>query len=288
MVRLEFSTELAYDVFSPGCDFIFNVEAAHTRRQTVISESLDLSQDVPARAYTDPATHSRFLLLRANAGPFTLRYRAVVELDHDEAAPETLAEASPHELPGEVLPYLYPSRYCPSDRLLTAASQSFGGLPRGYSRAQAICEWVGEHVSFQSNTSNSNTSAVDTLVDRVGVCRDFAHLMIALCRASNLPARMASGMDYGADVALGPQDFHAYVEVFVGGRWCIFDPSGTAIPMGFARFGTGRDAADIAFATIFGAVSAAQPVIRVEAVPHGDGKLVVPQRVAHALSTDSP
>ena len=126
----------------------------------------------------------------------------------------------------------------------------------GYSCASAICDWVGQHVRSQSNTSSSATLAIDTLIDRVGICRDFAHLMIALCRAANLPARIASGIDCGVDPALGPQDFHAYVEVLLGNRWYVFDPSGTAIPMGFVRFATGRDAADIAFATIFGSISA--------------------------------
>ena len=291
MVRLEFSTELGYDIAPPGADFIFNIQAARTARQTVVSESLHLNQDVATSHYIDPATQSRFLRLRAGPGQFTLRYTAVVDLIHFEARHDQLPELSSQTVPGEVLPYMYPSRYCQSDRLLTLAGREFGHLPLGYSRARAICAWVQQHVSFQSNTSNSNTSAIDTLVDRVGVCRDFAHLMIALCRASNLPARMASGMDYGADPALGPPDFHAYVEVFLAdvngpGRWYMFDPSGTAIPMGFVRFATGRDAADIAFATIYGGVLAAQPIISIRAVPNAQGQLVVPQHVDHALSTD--
>ena len=286
MVRLEFSTELAYEVASPGCDFIFNIHAAYTPRQQVITESLVLSQDLPTAMYTDPATHSRFLRLHARPGPLTVSYQATVELVHYEARADELPELSPQDLPGEVLPYLYPSRYCQSDRLLTLAGSQFGHLPMGYGRARAICDWVQQHVSFQGNTSNSTTSAIDTLIERVGVCRDFAHLMIALCRAANLPARMASGMDYGADPALGPPDFHAYVEVFLGNRWYIFDPSGTAIPMGFVRFATGRDAADIAFATIFGGVTAAQPIISMQAVPNSQGQLVVPQHVDYALSTD--
>lgn len=286
MVRLEFSTQLAYDVAPPGADFIFNIQAAHTSRQTVVSENLQLSQEVQTSAYTDPATQSRFLRLHAQAGPFTLNYHAVVDLTHYEARPDQLPELSPQALPGDVLTYLYPSRYCQSDRLLNLAAVEFGHLPLGYSRARAIRDWVQRHVSFQGNTSNSTTSAIDTLVERVGVCRDFAHLMIALCRAANLPARMASGMDYGADPALGPPDFHAYVEVFLGDRWYMFDPSGTAIPMGFVRFATGRDAADIAFATIFGGVMAAQPVITIQAVPDGNGQLVVPRHVDYALSTD--
>jgi transglutaminase-like putative cysteine protease len=286
MLRLELSTELGYEVLEPGCDFIFNIQAAYTPRQFVVSESLHMSQNVISSSYIDPVTQSRYLRLRANQGPFTLRYNAIVELTHYEARPDQLPELSPQALPSQVLTYLYPSRYCQSDRLLMLASQEFGHLPMGYGRANAICDWVQHHVSFQGNTSNSNTSAIDTLIERVGVCRDFAHLMIALCRAANLPARMASGMDYGADVALGPPDFHAYVEVFLGDRWYMFDPSGTAIPMGFVRFATGRDAADIAFATIFGSVIAAQPVISIQAVPNSQSQLVVPEHVAYALSTD--
>jgi transglutaminase-like putative cysteine protease len=288
MVRLEFSTVLGYEVMAPGADFIFNIQAAYTPRQLVVSESLGLSQPVPTSSYTDPATQSRFLRLHAEPGTFTLSYTAVVDLVHFEAQPGSLPELSPLALPGEVLPYLYPSRYCQSDRLLTLANSQFGHLPLGYGRARAICDWVQRHVSFQGNTSNSTTSAIDTLIERVGVCRDFAHLMIALCRAASLPARMASGMDFGADPALGPPDFHAYVEVYLGDRWYIFDPSGTAIPMGFVRFATGRDAADIAFATIFGNVQAAQPLIHIEAVPNGQGQLVQPQHVNYALSTDGP
>lgn len=293
MVRLELSTHLSYDVLDAGCDFIFSVQAAHTSRQTVVHESLQLSQDVPVRSYTDPVTQGRSLRLRAAQGPLALSYSAVVDLTHFEAGAADLFELGLQALPGEVLPYLYPSRYCQSDRLLALASHEFGHLQPGYSRADAICNWVQQHVSFQGNTSNSNTSALDTVIERVGVCRDFAHLMIALCRAVNLPARMVSGMDYGADPVLGPPDFHAYVEVYLcdrdsAGRWYIFDPSGTAIPMGFVRFSTGRDAADIAFATIFGRVNAGPLRIGIDAVPNAQGYLVVPQRVAYALSTDGP
>src|SRR6185436_9685670 len=123
---------------------------------------------------------------------------------------------------------------------------------------------------------NSSTSAVDTLTEQVGVCRDFAHLMIALCRAINIPARFVTGIDYGADPALGPTDFHAYVEVYLGDRWYMFDPSGVAIPMGFVRLGTGRDAADTSFATIFGSVQSASPIINIEAIVDTANSYVMP------------
>jgi transglutaminase-like putative cysteine protease len=150
-----------------------------------------------------------------------------------------------------------------------------------------VRDWVLRHTSFTQNTSNSNTSAVDTMLETVGVCRDFAHLMIAMCRAINIPARFTTGIDYGADPVLGPTDFHAYVEVYLGNRWYIFDPSGTAIPMGFVRFGTGRDAADVAFATIFGSVATQAPRITIEALPADDGQLTMPWHCPQALSTDA-
>jgi len=286
-VRLQFSIELNYEIDPPGCDFIFSVHAAQTAHQTVVSESLGISQSLPATEYTDPATHTRFLRLKANAGPLLVRYDATVDLDHHMALPTDLGEVIVADLPGSVLPYIYPSRYCQSDRLHRLAVKEFGHLWQGYSRVQAIRDWVLNRVTFQSNSSTGNTSAVDTLVEEVGVCRDFAHLMIALCRAVNIPARFVTGIDYGANPVLGPTDFHAYVEVYVGNRWFIFDPSGVAIPMGFVRFGTGRDAADSAFATIFGGVRGTAPVISIEAIPNAQGILVVPQHVPYALSTDS-
>jgi len=287
MVRLQFSIELHYEIAQPGCDFIFSIHAAQTAHQIVVDESLGISQALTPNLYTDPVTHTRYLRLKAFPGPLTLRYGATVDIAHHTAAPDQLHEVAVADLPGAVLPYMYPSRYCQSDRLHRFAVKEFGHLWQGYSRVQAIRDWVLNRVVFQSNSSTGNTTAVDTLVEEVGVCRDFAHLMIALCRAVNIPARFTTGIDYGADPALGPTDFHAYVEVYLGDRWYIFDSSGVAIPMGFVRFGTGRDAADSAFATMFGGVRGSAPVITIEAVPNARGELVVPQHVAHALSTDA-
>jgi transglutaminase-like putative cysteine protease len=289
VLRLGFSIVLNYEITQPGCDFIFNIHAAKTAQQTVVRESLNISQPLKPVMYTDPVTNNRYLSLHAKeAGPLTVQYDAVVDLDHHVAQPQEVAEVSVADLPGAVLPYIYPSRYCESDRLHRLAVKEFGHLPQGYTRVQAISNWVTQRVMFRSNTSNGTTTALDTLVDETGVCRDFAHLMIALCRGVNIPARFATGIDYGADPALGPTDFHAYVEVFLGQRWYLFDPSGTAIPMGFVRFATGRDAADSAFATIFGGVQGAAPVMKIKALPNAQGELVLPQHVSHALSTDSP
>jgi transglutaminase-like putative cysteine protease len=225
--------------------------------------------------------------LHANPGPLTVSYAATVDLAQHRADPATLAEVPVRQMPLDVMQYIYPSRYCQSDRLVKFAINEFGHLWQGYSRVLAIQHWVQKHVTFTSNTTNSNTSAVDTLIEQVGVCRDFAHLMIALCRAVNIPARFTTGLDFGADPALGPPDFHAYVEAYLGGRWYIFDPSGTAIPMGFVRLTSGRDAADSAFASIFGNVVSTGQRMHIEAVPGPDGVVREPYRTADALSTDA-
>ncbi len=286
MTRLEISIDLDYQIIESGCDFIFNIHAAHTPRQRVLSESLVLGQDLRADVETDPATANRYLRLRALAGPLHVAYRATVELEHHFELPARIAEVPIAQLPLSVVSYIYPSRYCQSDRLHRMAMREFGQRWQGYGRVQAIRDWVLQRTTFSSNSSNANTSAIDTLLEHVGVCRDFAHLMIALCRAINIPARFTTGIDYGADPALGPPDFHAYVEVYLGDRWYMFDPSGTAIPMGFVRIGTGRDAADVAFATIFGTVNAAAPLIAIRAVPDADGQLVMPFHRVEAISTD--
>ena len=285
--RIELQVDLNYEVGAPGADFVFNVHAAHTPSQRLSAERLVLDPAVASMTHTDPVTRNRYLRVHAGPGPLALSYSVVVDLTHRRNDPAQIEEVPVGRIPPEVLGYLYPSRYCQSDRLLRLASNTFGTLNPGYGRVQAIRDWVNGHVKFTSNSSNSNTSALDTLIDRAGVCRDFAHLMIALCRAMNIPARYATGTDYGSDPALGPPDFQAYVEVYLGDSWYIFDPSGTAVPMGFVRFGTGRDAADVAFATMFGSVRSHRPVVRAVAVEDADQGLVRPHHCADALSTDS-
>lgn len=286
MIRLETQIELYYQVNDPyGADFVFNLHPAQTAWQTLSDENLTLSQPLAVEVSTEPVSGNRFMRLHAEPGPLTVSYSATVDLDQHRADPSTLAEVPVRQMPLDVMAYIYPSRYCQSDRLVKFAINEFGQLRQGHGRVQAIQDWVRRHVIFTSNTSNSNTSAVDTLIEQVGVCRDFAHLMIALCRAVNIPARMATGTDFGADPALGPPDFHAYVEVYLGGRWYIFDPSGTAIPMGFMRIGTGRDAADVAFATIFGNVQSQAPSIRTRAVLDASRGFELPWHCNEALST---
>ena len=286
MVRLKFRIELKYEIADHASDFIFNVHAAETQCQALVTENFLVSQAVDVSLFTDPAHGNRYARLRANPGSLAVHYDATVDIAHHIASPESVQEVPIAQLPAEALAYIYPSRYCQSDRLHQFARAEFGGLRPGYWRVRAIQDWVHRHTRFVSGGSNATTSAVDTLIEQVGVCRDFAHLMIALCRALNIPARFATGIDYGSDPAFGPTDFHAYVEAFLGGRWYLFDPSGMALPMGLIRLGTGRDAADVSFATIFGAVKASPPVIGIEGIEDAGKGINLPSACVDALSTD--
>ena len=285
-VRMDLQIELQYEVGEGGASFVFCIHAAQTACQAVRQERLNLSQPIPARLQRDPQTDTRYLRLRAPPGELRLSYQATVDLMHRIDAPDALHERAVDDLPLEAVRYIYPSRYCEADRLSDFAFGLFGQVPAGYRRVVAIRDWVQQHVRFESNTSDSGTSACDTIAAGRGVCRDFAHVMIALCRALTIPARFVTGTDYGADPALGPPDFHAYVEVFLGDRWYLFDPSGTAIPMGLVRIATGRDAADVAFATIFGTVKAHAPVIRAHALDDVVNGFVLPVHVDAPLSSD--
>lgn len=286
MIKLDLNIEINYLIDVNGADFVCNIHAANTPYQIVSVEKLHINQSIPYRVDKDLKHGNRYLRFTALPGPLKITYTATIEVEHYRTRSNDLMEVPVRNLPLNVIEYLYPSRYCQSDRFIRLAIKEFGSLPQGYSRVKAIQEWVRRQVTFTQNVSNSNTSALDTFIEQQGICRDFSHLMIALCRAVNIPARFTTGTDYGANPCLGPPDFHAYVEVYLSGRWYIFDPSGTAIPMGFIRLGTGRDAADVSFATIFGNVQSQPPIIRAVAVEDSKFGFVAPYYCEEALSTD--
>jgi len=287
MVRLSFTIALQYEIAGEPGDFVFNVHAARTPWQQVVAESLQLTPGADYRLETDAALGNRYLRVRAGPGPFALRYEATVDIDHHAASPSGLDEVPVASIPPEVLPFIYPSRYCQSDRMLRLSMREFGSLRPGYARVEAVRDWVRQRTAFAVGTTNTTTSAADTLLEQVGVCRDFAHLMIALCRAINIPARFVTGIDYGASPELGPPDFHAYVEVFLGSRWYAFDPTGITAPMGLVRIGTGRDAADVSFATLFGAITSRPPSISIVALDDPARGYQLPRHSPLALSTSS-
>lgn len=230
--------------------FLFIVHAMDGMDQAVIEESLRIT---PAREHevrTDTWRGHRTLRLKASAGPLSLRYRARVRLDRP-AADRSAAEVPIEALPHEVLSDLLPTRYCESDRLASAASKLFGDAGRGYARVQSVSDWIHEHIEYRTGSTDATTTACDVFLQRVGVCRDFAHLGVAFCRALNIPARLAVGY---ARFDNPPPDFHAVFEAYVGGRWELFDPTGLTDPHDLVRIAVGRDAGDVAFATLFGSV----------------------------------
>jgi transglutaminase-like putative cysteine protease len=245
--RMKIDCRLDYQVDARS-DFIFMVLPALNMGQTVHAEHLILMPDTPHRSYEDPHSGNRFLRLSAEPGDFSLSYRALVDRHIDPVDPEA-PEVPVAELPDEVLRFLMPTRYCESDHLAPVALQTFGDLPPGHRRVQAVADWVREHIDYRIGSSTPMTTARDVFVQRAGVCRDFAHLSIALCRALNIPARLVGGY---ARFPEPPPDFHAVFEAFVGGRWVMFDPTGLAPVEHLVRVATGRDAKDVAFATLFG------------------------------------
>jgi transglutaminase-like putative cysteine protease len=284
MVRLEYTIDLDYELAGPA-DFLFVIAAATTPAQRVVAERLDVGRSTATQWNADPHNGNRLLRLRTEADSLHVAYAATVDIRHHFADPHSIPANAIQDIPAEVLPYLAASRYCQSDRFVTFAHAEFGALEPGYARAAAIADWVHHHVKFKAGVSNTSTSALDTLADRGGVCRDFAHLVIALCRALNIPARFVTGIDYGADQALGPCDFHAYAEAWIGDRWYLFDATGISPLTGLVRIGTGRDAADVAFATIYGAARTHAPTVSVRAVDDPARGIRAPLATTLAVST---
>lgn len=252
--------ELHYEVTAPT-SFLFHITAARTRHQRVHEEEVRVE---PAQQYDLGYLgdeDNRVLRLQAMPGELKVYYQARVGMNPAVDSPPRIPEMDYPELPEGVLPYLNPSRYCESDRLAPFAMAEFGRLDRGYSRVAAICDWTYDHLQYRAGSTNASTGACDVLIQRSGVCRDYAHLATALCRALCIPARYVSGYA----VALDPPDFHGFFEAYLGEHWFLFDATRLAPVEGLVRIGTGRDAADVPFATIIGAailknkvVSAAQ------------------------------
>jgi transglutaminase-like putative cysteine protease len=215
--------------------------------QWVMSERYQIEPEVAISEFTD-AHGNLCQRVVVPDGQAAIRVDATVDvadsIDVDVTAPRVPIE----ELPDGALQFLLPSRYCPSDLLFHTAQEITAGALPGYPQAEAVRSWIEREITYQYGTSSQSTWALDTLESRAGVCRDFAHLGIALCRSLDLPARMVVGYLHELD----PMDQHAWFEAFVGGRWFTFDatqrqPKGNRVAVAY-----GRDAADVALVTQFG------------------------------------
>jgi transglutaminase-like putative cysteine protease len=268
-----------------GCDFTYVAEIPTPVVFQVEPVESPLIKVEGARWDTDPVvgTH-RYADLYGNscvravlpAGRSTIGYHAVATVpDATEERGEDAPELTPDALPDDALVYTLPSRYCLPDVLGDESWSRFGGLPPGYRRVQAICDYVHGYLTFQYGSSTAASSAVDVNLTGFGVCRDFTHLAITFCRALNIPARyvfgylpFADALDPvpGTSVSAGPvtedpaaerddqapMDFAAWMEVWLGDRWWTFDPRNNTGRKGRVVIGRGRDATDVAMATTFG------------------------------------
>lgn len=248
-MKFKVNSSLSYVVNEPTT-FIFNIHALNTASQTVLEEQLIVDPPMKVEEYTSYDGSSRFVQLKVKQiGNFTISYSAIVEMNYrviDERNAATMVPVV--QLDSYIASFLYPSRYCQSDKLMKFSFKEFGHYTSVYDKVFAITEWIFTNIEYISGSTNSQTSALDTITERVGVCRDFAHLGIALCRALSIPARYFTGYAY----QLNPPDFHACMETYIDGSWIVFDSTKLAPLNGLVKIATGRDAADAAVASIFG------------------------------------
>ena len=245
-MRVQVQSRLAYD-FSQPTETIAVILATHAAGQVIESETLTLPDGIRLAESIDPVSGAR-LLRGSLQGIVTFDYTAIVRLAPRLELPAGVQVAPWSQLPVEVLPYLLSSRYCPVDQFLRFAQREFGSIAPGGARALAILDWLHSNVDYVHGVSTSATGAADTFIDRAGVCRDFTHLGLTLCRAAGIPARAVAAYA----LALDQPDFHAVLEVFLDGGWWLVDPTRLAPIGGMVRIAHGRDAADIAFLTTSG------------------------------------
>ena len=246
-VESDIDCTLRYQIDGPT-DCLFQIHALKGRDQTVLQESLEITPNLPIHVYADPTMQHRFARLHAEAGEVTLRYRARVRRKIEAFDPN--ARAVPiAELPDDILHNLMPTRYCESDVMGRTAQKLFSGVAPGAAQVLAVVDWIHQNIDYQPGSTQSTSTAQQVYMQRAGVCRDFAHLAVTFCRALNIPARLVVGY---APFDEPPPDFHAVFEAYVGDRWVVLDPTRMSPPERLVRIASGRDAKDVAFATLFG------------------------------------
>ena len=241
-MKLSIEAELIYN-FAEATQIIANIEASQTSDQVILSESLDIQP--PARMLSDKTPYGNRRIRASFSGEVTIRYSAVVENNLRQLLPQSGRQHVWSDLPSDVLPFLLPSRFCPSDKFMRFTQREFGGAGDGVARVMAMLEWIHRNVDYVAGVSNAETTAERTFVDRAGVCRDFTHLGITFARSMGIPARAVSAYA----LQLNPPDFHAIFELFIENGWWLIDPTRLAPIEGIVRIGNGRDASDIAFLT---------------------------------------
>jgi len=247
-MKFDVFTQLEYAVQSQGT-LIFNVQALRTANQCIENEELIVEPYTGIEELQSAEGENRLLRFEATQpGDIKISYTARVNnyfelTDYSELKPTMVSQ-----FPSSVLPYLNPSRYCQSDKLYRLANNMFGHIDNPFAQVLTLTNWIYTNVQYLSGSTNTETSAFDTVTEQAGVCRDFAHLGIALCRALTIPARYFSCYAF----QLEPPDFHACFEAYLGGKWVLFDATRLVPLNGLIKIATGHDAGDTAIANIFG------------------------------------
>ena len=250
-MMLSVGCTLGYQIATPQAAFTFNILANTDPHQRLWSETISCNPEVP-REIVEHASGGRVLRCEAPAGPFELRYAAMIEVNRPALPPIVKAD-NPGRLPLSILTYTLPSRYCESDRFSQIAWELFGQTDDRAEQVRHICRWIDQKLEYAPGSTDSRSSAWDVWLTRRGVCRDYTHLAVAFCRALSIPARYVGGYAAG----LRPMDFHACFEAYLGGEWRLFDPTDDIPADHIAIISRGRDAASAALTTMFGRVHAA-------------------------------
>ncbi|CAN5611317.1 transglutaminase family protein [soil metagenome] len=275
------SSHLEYEVKFPS-SLILNIHAQRNSGQTILEESFTVTPNIKAEEFPLDNGMNRFLRMETgDEKKIVIDYAAIVECTFDILPTSELDATTISELDPTAIPFLFPSRYCQSDLLDRLAWDLFGKIAKPYEKVNAIVDWIHKNVEYVRGTTTAITSAYDTVTQRTGVCRDFAHLGIALCRALDIPARYVSAYAYQLD----PPDFHAVFECHLGGRWILFDATRLAPLNGLVRIGVSRDASDGAVACIFGEAQCTAMNVSCMLV---EGQTFTPLAKTHLLRRDIP
>jgi transglutaminase-like putative cysteine protease len=253
-MKIRAGFEIAYDCAQPA-PMILQVSVHPSRQADLVTwDGIRIDPPIPANTYHD--TFGNFChVIRAPAGRLTLSTEFLAQDSGrlDEVVPDAMALPL-EQLPVDALIFLLGSRYCETDRLSDFAWSTFAHLPKGWPLVQAICDFAHARIKFGYAYASPGKTAFDAFTEGRGVCRDYAHLAITLCRCMNIPARYCTGYlgDMGTEPPYGPGDFAAWFEAYLGGRWHVFDPRNNVPRIGRILMARGRDATDVAMVTSFG------------------------------------
>jgi transglutaminase-like putative cysteine protease len=257
-LALRVGCSLEYHVDAPA-PILLKIEPYPMSHRVFIDQKLSIGNESAVERRQD--CHGNAILSAVlTPGLNRIRYDAILHVGANTSSHDTpLRIDAGRALPAEVSMYTFPSRYCESDKLIAFATNTFASFPAGLARAQAICDWTHQHIEYRYGSGDASLSACEAIDRGYGVCRDFAHVMIALCRAVDMPARyvagyvpLLAGCVQEFDIGI---DFHAYVEVYVNSTWHLFDPRHARLYPSHVKIAQGMDAIDAAFATFSGVVT---------------------------------